>query len=227
MSHSWLACFPPLAASQQRHRHKETAKAPAVDVGTYGIPSTAVTTFGFKTHGASDITHTIRVVDIAGNPWFVAADLCEILGYSRTDSMLRLLAWDERGITPRPVCGVDGKSRKHGTVSESGLYKLIMRSDKPQAKDFQNWVTRVVLPAIRKDGTYIRDEASELVLDHLLEQRYHFFEMPRRFFGFCDMAPFEAVLAGAIEDRFPRIHGIGNQTMQIGNLPEVVVVVFP
>lgn len=44
-------------------------------------------------------------------------------------------------------------------ISESGLYKLIMRSDKPQARDFQDWVTRVVLPAIRKDGAYIMGEA--------------------------------------------------------------------
>ncbi|MCC5978084.1 MAG: hypothetical protein JJU21_08480 [Salinarimonas sp.] len=40
-------------------------------------------------------------------------------------------------------------------ISESGLYKLIMRSDKPQAREFQDWVTRVVLPAIRKDGMYV------------------------------------------------------------------------
>jgi hypothetical protein len=43
-------------------------------------------------------------------------------------------------------------------VSESGLYKLIMRSDKPEAREFQNWVTKVVLPAIRKDGMYVKDE---------------------------------------------------------------------
>jgi len=40
-------------------------------------------------------------------------------------------------------------------VAESGLYKLLMRSDKPQAKPFQDWVTKVVLPAIRKDGGYV------------------------------------------------------------------------
>ncbi len=51
---------------------------------------------------------------------------------------------------------------KHGRpslcVSESGLYKLIMRSDKPAARAFQDWVTRDVLPAIRKDGGYIMGE---------------------------------------------------------------------
>lgn len=43
-------------------------------------------------------------------------------------------------------------------ISESGLYKLVMRSDKPQAKPFQDWVTKVVLPAIRKDGAYVMGE---------------------------------------------------------------------
>ncbi len=43
-------------------------------------------------------------------------------------------------------------------VSDSGLYKLVMRSDKPEAKEFQNWVTKVVLPAIRNDGGYIHVE---------------------------------------------------------------------
>jgi prophage antirepressor-like protein len=43
-------------------------------------------------------------------------------------------------------------------MSESGLYKLIMRSDKPAARSFQNWVSRVVMPSIRKDGLYIAGE---------------------------------------------------------------------
>lgn len=43
-------------------------------------------------------------------------------------------------------------------ISESGLYRLILRSDKPEARQFQDWVTRVVLPAIRKDGAYVADE---------------------------------------------------------------------
>lgn len=46
-------------------------------------------------------------------------------------------------------------------ISESGLYKLILRSDKPQARLFQNWVTRDVLPAIRKDGAYVMGEEKE------------------------------------------------------------------
>jgi prophage antirepressor-like protein len=43
-------------------------------------------------------------------------------------------------------------------ISESGLYKLVLRSDKPEAKAFQDWVTRTVLPAVRKDGAYVAGE---------------------------------------------------------------------
>ena len=52
-----------------------------------------------------------------------------------------------------------GGARVVALISESGLYKLVMRSDKPEAREFQDWVTRVVLPAIRKDGAYIQGEA--------------------------------------------------------------------
>ena len=55
-------------------------------------------------------------------------------------------------------------------VNESGLYKLVMRSDKPEAKAFQDWVTRDVLPAIRKDGMYVKDEEKVLTGELSLEE---------------------------------------------------------
>ena len=57
-----------------------------------------------------------------------------------------------------------GQPRKTMIVSESGLYKLILRSDKPEAKAFQDWVTRDVLPAIRKDGALYRPRVHRSVL---------------------------------------------------------------
>jgi len=56
------------------------------------MTSTAVTTFGFKTHGASDITHRVRVVELEGNPWFVAADVCRVLGLNNTTNAVRPLS---------------------------------------------------------------------------------------------------------------------------------------
>lgn len=131
--------------------------------------STPVTLFTFN-------TASIRVVTIAGNPWFVAKDVLEALGY-------RLKTASGNPISTTNYLPFIDKSelltmRKHPTsdepfvtglvtgtgvskvilISESGLYKLVMRSDKPEAKAFQDWVTKIVLPAIRKDGGYIAGE---------------------------------------------------------------------
>jgi prophage antirepressor-like protein len=98
------------------------------------------------------------VVDIDGSPWFVAADVCRALGLKPHTSggwghHLGRLGEDE--VTPISELGVNAKG--HGmnhakAITESGLYKLVLRSDKDRAKEFQDWVTRDVLPAIRKDG---------------------------------------------------------------------------
>lgn len=104
----------------------------------------------------------LRVVELEGNPWFVAKDVCEALGLKATPSNgsyqnhYRKLDVSERQETRMATS--NGRSTRSVIISESGLYKLIMRSDKPQAKPFQDWVTKVVLPAIRKDGGYIAGE---------------------------------------------------------------------
>lgn len=114
----------------------------------------ALTTFNFN-------TSAIRVVEIDGQPWFVASDVCRTLGMAvkadgsvNTHNALRPLNADE--ITTYRISGNRGSASK--IVTESGLYKLAMRSDKPDAKPFQDWIARVVLPAIRKDGGYIAGE---------------------------------------------------------------------
>ena len=106
--------------------------------------------------------HDVRVVVIDGAPWWVASDVCQSLGMNTrngTGHFLSNLSEDERAIIT--LAQTEGNRRgnpKRAIVSESGLYKLVMRSDKPEARAFQDWVTRVVLPAIRKDGAYIMGE---------------------------------------------------------------------
>ncbi|MBF0488551.1 MAG: Bro-N domain-containing protein [Nitrospirae bacterium] len=92
------------------------------------------------------------VLDDKGNPWFVAKDACDVLGISKYRDAISKLDDDEKG---RPV-KVDTLSGQQEMVSinESGLYNLIMRSNKPQAKEFRKWVTSEVLPSIRKTGAY-------------------------------------------------------------------------
>lgn len=102
---------------------------------------------------------------LEGAPWFVGSDVVNTLGLHNGGSNYGPLAVDEkRRADPALVRGLN--SSKNGTgergvhlktvtlVSESGLYKLIMRSDKPVAKPFQDWVTREVIPSIRKTGGY-------------------------------------------------------------------------
>lgn len=89
----------------------------------------------------------IRVVDIKGEPWFVAADVLFALDYPLRShgQIIKKLGADESSLHR-----IQSDRRSQRIVSESGLYKLVLRSDKAQAKAFQDWVTRDVLPAIRK-----------------------------------------------------------------------------
>ncbi len=107
---------------------------------------TKLTTFNY-------LSNSVRVVDIDGNPWFLATDVCRVLGLSNPSVAILPLDADEKAKTDLGLSG-----RLPNIISESGLYKLIMRSDKPEARKFQDWVTREVLPAIRKDGGYIPGE---------------------------------------------------------------------
>lgn len=107
--------------------------------------------FDFK--GASLRTLT----DEAGEPWFVAKDVCDILGMSNPSMAVTALDKDEVAqIDPKDYLGSENRSNQAvNIVSEPGLYKLIMRSRKPEAHEFQRWVTHEVLPQIRRTGGYI------------------------------------------------------------------------
>ena len=93
------------------------------------------------------------MVTIDNNPWFVAADVCKTLDLTNVTIATQRLDDSEKA---KFNLGLRGSAPT--IISESGLYKLVMRSDKPEAKCFQDWVTKVVLPAIRKDGGYIMGE---------------------------------------------------------------------
>lgn len=101
----------------------------------------------------------VRVVlDEAGEPWFVAADVCRVLDHSNPTMAVAGLDDDEKGL--RNVETLGG-TQSLAVVTEPGLYALIIRSRKPEAKQFKRWLTHDVLPAIRKTGTYVAP-ASEL-----------------------------------------------------------------
>lgn len=105
---------------------------------------------------------SLRVInDEQGEPLFVAKDVCDALLLGRHQDSTRYLDDDEKR-----VCLVDTPSGQQNmvAVTEAGLYTLILRSRKPEAKAFKRWVTHEVLPAIRKDGGYMvarKDETPE------------------------------------------------------------------
>jgi prophage antirepressor-like protein len=95
----------------------------------------------------------IRVVndETTGEPLWVAKDVCAILDYKNVSGTLAKLDDDEKGIQILYTLGGDQEMM---CVTESGLYTLILRSNKPEAKPFKRWVTHEVLPTIRKTGSY-------------------------------------------------------------------------
>lgn len=92
----------------------------------------------------------VRTVEMNGQPWFVAADVCRILEISNPTVAMDRLDADEKA---KLNLGLSGGAT--GCVTESGLYSLILGSRKPEAKQFKRWITHEVIPSIRKTGGYI------------------------------------------------------------------------
>lgn len=93
----------------------------------------------------------LTTVEINGEIWFVAADACSVLDIVNTTQAIKSLDDDEK--LPY-VLDRAGQKRSVNLLSESGLYSLIFKSKKPEAKRFRKWITREVIPAIRKTGSY-------------------------------------------------------------------------
>lgn len=89
------------------------------------------------------------LTDEAGEPWFVAKDVCDILGHSNVSMALDRLDDDERSKFNL------GRQGETNIVNEAGLYSLVLGSRKPEAHEFKRWVTHEVLPQIRRTGGYI------------------------------------------------------------------------
>ena len=126
---------------------------------------TNVTVFKFE-----DST-PIRTITKENEPWFVAKDICAILGLSNPTVALGALDADERS---KFFLGRQGETN---VVNESGLYALVIRSNKPNARKFRKWITSEVLPAIRKTGKYAVPVQPELPLETpeagLLRMKYN------------------------------------------------------
>ena len=102
----------------------------------------------------------VRTLNLNGEPWFVAVDVCSVLDLSNPTIAVSRLDEDERA---KFNLGRQGDAT---IVNEPGLYTLVLGSRKPEAKAFKRWITHEVLPNIRKHGVYITDEKLKLVAEH-------------------------------------------------------------
>ena len=114
-------------------------------------------------------SNEVRTAEMGGEPWFVLKDVCNILGVVNDRNVAARLDEDEKG-----VCQMDtlGGTQNVTVVSESGLYHVILRSDKPEAAPFRKWVTSEVLPTLRKTGSYMMPKMTkEMQAIFLLDNR--------------------------------------------------------
>lgn len=102
----------------------------------------------------------VRTVSVGGEVWFVLADICGVLGVANVGNVAARL--DEADIRQTDISS-GGQRRAVTIVSESGMYEVVIRSDKPEARRFRWWVTHEVIPAIRRTGTYTVETPEQLM----------------------------------------------------------------
>lgn len=98
-------------------------------------------------------SHPVRVQIIAGEPWFCLKDVCDVLNIANSRRVASEVL-DQNGVRKTYIIDSMCREQEAAFVNEPNLYRVIFRSNKPEARQFQNWVFNEVLPAIRKTGGY-------------------------------------------------------------------------
>lgn len=115
----------------------------------------------------------VRILNINGDPWFIASDVAKSLGYKNTsDAIKRHVDDEDKGVVKHDTLG---GNQEMVAINKSGMYCLVLGSKKESAKKFKHWVTKEVLPSIRKRGLYIKDELlqnQQLLEDTISELQY-------------------------------------------------------
>lgn len=101
----------------------------------------------------------VRSLIISGEPWWVARDVCSVLDVRNVADAVASLDEDERGIA---TADTPGGAQQVVVINEPGLYSLILRSRKPQAKAFKRWITHEVIPSIRRTGRFEAEPVREV-----------------------------------------------------------------
>lgn len=108
--------------------------------------------FGYK-------GNPVRTMEKDGAIWWVLVDVCKVLGLSNSRVTASRLDSDE--VSQTYIVDARGRKQRTYIINESGLYSVLLRSDKPEAKPFKRWVTHEVLPSIRKTGQYISPKSAQ------------------------------------------------------------------
>lgn len=111
--------------------------------------------------------YEIRTIQRDGGPWFVLRDVCGVLALGTPARVAERLDGDE--VSQTHIIDSIGREQETTIINESGLYHVILRSDKPEAKPFRRWVTSEVLPSIRRSGGYIAGQ-EEMTPEELMAQ---------------------------------------------------------
>ncbi|MBE2919282.1 phage antirepressor Ant [Anoxybacillus flavithermus] len=111
----------------------------------------------------------VRTIIKDGEVWFVAKDVCEVLGITKHRDAISRLSDRQRGSVKVDTLG---GPQEMAAINEAGVYKLVFRSNKPEAERFSDWVAEEVLPTIRKTGGYVANDDLfvETYLKHADEQ---------------------------------------------------------
>ena len=104
----------------------------------------------------------VRTIQNDGETWFVLRDVCNVLGLGTPARVAERLDTDE--VSQTHITDSMGRQQEMTIINESGLYNVILRSDKPEAKPFRKWVTSEVLPTIRRHGMYATPDTVEKML---------------------------------------------------------------
>lgn len=105
----------------------------------------------------------VRTIQRNGEPWWVLKDVCDVLGLTTPARVAERL--DEDEVSQTHLTDAIGRQQETLILNESGLYNVILRSDKAEAKKFKRWVTHEVLPQIRKHGAYITSAKLEEIMN--------------------------------------------------------------
>lgn len=119
-------------------------------------------TFNYQPQGCP-LPCQVRTIQKDNEPWFVLKDVCQVLGMSNSRMVADRLDQDE--VSQTYITDSLGRQQEMTIINESGLYHVILRSDKPEARPFRKWVTSEVLPTIRRHGMYATPDTVEKLLE--------------------------------------------------------------